>query len=363
MSVCRPQLPGTPKRVRVSASLALLRAPHLSSRPASQVGGGRGAGVRCVSVGLSGHLHAGGVCPLGTLPCFQSGTGASPGEAAARCLETRAWTLEVGRQRPSWGAGLSHGPGGGTEALLGQAEPAPHLVTSAAKGAGLSGGRPGSPWGSERALATPSRDQPPRSPQLPVAHRSRKGTALVCCGTGVFPSTGLGWWELRPQTPPPAPPSRSAAALVPPLMCQPYSKRTVIPGDSDSPQEAQPRARPGSRLQLCGGSLLPLALQPAFPFPASSPSSGSELAAPHLPGTKPSILQTQLILQESPERPLSQPPQGAWRRWGRGPCTGCQRDAPAPSSRAGSPGTQAPAGLNARTRRRQRHKPPRPTSP
>lgn len=305
MSVCRPQLPGTPKRVRVSASLALLRAPHLSSRPASQVGGGRGAGVRCVSVGLSGHLHAGGVCPLGTLPCFQSGTGASPGEAAARCLETRAWTLEVGRQRPPWGAGLSHGPGGGTEALLGQAEPVPHLVTNAAKGAGLSGGRPGSPWGSERALATPSRDQPPRSPQLPVAHRSRKGTALVCCGTGVFPSTGLGWWELRPQAPPPAPPSRSAAALVPPLTCQPYSKRTVIPGDSDSPQEAQPRARPGSRLQLWAApcsrlpcslpSLSPLpppALAPSWPLPTSlgpspafykpSPFSRSPLSAPFL---------------------------------------------------------------------------------
>lgn len=57
MSVCRPQLPGTPERVRVSASLALLRAPHLSSRTCFP------AWVRCVSVGLSGRLHA-GVCAL-----------------------------------------------------------------------------------------------------------------------------------------------------------------------------------------------------------------------------------------------------------------------------------------------------------
>ena len=162
------------------------------------------------------------------------------------------------------------------------------------------GGRPGSPWGSERALATPSRDQPPRSPQLPVPHHRRKGTALVCCGTGVSPSTGLGWWELRPQAPSPAPPSRSAAAPVPPLMCQPYSKRTRTHPRKPSPAPA----------------LLPLALQPAFPFPASSPGCGSELAAPHLPGTKPSILQSQLILQESPKRPLPQPPQGIRRRQG-----------------------------------------------
>lgn len=85
------------------------------------------------------------------------------------------------------------------------------------------------------------------------------------------------------------------------------------------PRKPSPEPRPGSRLRLCSGSLLPLALQPAFPFPASFPGSGSKLAAPHLPGTKPSILQTRLILQESPERPLPQPLQGAGHRRGEDP--------------------------------------------
>ena len=58
---------------------------------------------------------------------------------------------------------------------------------------GGGGGRSGLLWGSERALATPSLDQPPRLPKLLVPHHSKKGTALVCCGAGVSPSTGLGW--------------------------------------------------------------------------------------------------------------------------------------------------------------------------
>lgn len=70
MSVCRPQLPGTPERVRVSASLAL---PLLL--PTSPPGllprlGAAGAGVRCVSVGLSGRLHAGGCALWGPFPVF-----------------------------------------------------------------------------------------------------------------------------------------------------------------------------------------------------------------------------------------------------------------------------------------------------
>lgn len=65
----------------------------------------RGGGV---AVGNHSSGPFGGSHPR---PAFCAPTGAHPGEAIAWCLGTGAWTSEVGRLRPPWGATLS--PGGG----------------------------------------------------------------------------------------------------------------------------------------------------------------------------------------------------------------------------------------------------------
>ena len=57
--------------VRVSTSLALLPAPHLSSRPASQAGDGKGAGVRPVPVGFLGIFLLVGGALWGPFPAFR----------------------------------------------------------------------------------------------------------------------------------------------------------------------------------------------------------------------------------------------------------------------------------------------------
>lgn len=180
-----------------------------------------------MSVGLPGRTHASG-------PLVSHSPALCPEQAPAlEKLPPVPADLDLGGKTAEATLGCQAGPSGrgegGRDALPPReglpAEPSPYLVTSSAKGAGLSGGRSGSLRGSKRALAAPSQDQPPRSPRLPAPH-GRKGPAS---------KRGMSWgWGLpqhrawlagiQPQAPFPHTPNdlppHPAAALAAPLDLQ-----------------------------------------------------------------------------------------------------------------------------------------------
>lgn len=320
--------------MRASAALG----PALGSPPLLQYfpgWGWRKAGVRRVSVGLPGRIHASG-------PLVSRSPALCPEQAPAlEKLPPVLADLDLGGKTAEATLGCQAGPSGrgegGRDALPPReglpAEPSPYLVTSSAKGAGLSGGRPGSLRGSKRALAAPSQDQRPRSPRLPAPH-GRKGPARK-------PGMSWGWglpqhraWlagtsapsAISPPPPPlttsPRPPCSSPGR--PSRSANHIPKRIIIPPKIRThPSKPSPctQAR-GSNAPALPVPSLPPALQPAFPTPRFPPPA----LAPSWPPTPPSLGLSPAFYKpvSFSESPLSAPPspptpQGT-RHWGQGPC-------------------------------------------
>ena len=273
--------------------------------------------------------------------------------------------LDLGGKTAEATLGCQAGPsgrgGGGRDALPPReglpAEPSPYLVTSSAKGAGLSGADPGHRGAQKGHWPPPARTSRPGRPDFwpPTVGRDLPAS-LACPGAGVSPSTGLGWQELQPQAPFPPPPLTTSPP--PTVVLQPCSspgrpsrsanhipKRIIIPPKIRThPSKPSPCTQAhGSDAPALPVPSLPPALQPAFPTPRFPPPA----LAPSWP-PPPSLGPSPAFYKPGSfsGSPLSAPPSPPDRTpatGGKDPALQSRRD-----TRSGQPswkqGTQAPAG-------------------